>query len=110
MTIAKPLHDPLGNTIHFLPSFFDRGTPRIFEEIRPVITHPSFVILEKGKALYFFRLLNEDVNLLIETRKDNGDYLAIDCIENPSVDYISSLLQRGSLFCFPGIKPVLNSI
>lgn len=100
MKSAEPILDPLGNWIQFSASFFNQRKPRLFDELKPVIARPSFVISVKGEGLYFFRLINPDVNVLIETRANNGDYIAVDYVENPSVSYISSLLQKGSLLSF----------
>jgi hypothetical protein len=100
MKATEPVHDPLGHRIYFLPSFFYSKTTRKFDELVPVITDPAFVITVKKKALYFFKLIDPDINLVIETKARNGHFHAINCIENPTVGYISSLLEKGGLISF----------
>lgn len=100
MRATEPVHDPLGHQIHFPPSFFYSKTARGYDELIHVITDPAFIILVKKEAIYFFRLIDPDINLVIETKANNDYFLATDCIENPTVGYISSLLKKGGLISF----------
>jgi hypothetical protein len=92
-----PLQDPLGHTIH-LPAIIDskEGCSN-YEDLKQVITAPSYIIEVKKKAIYFFRRLNEQQNLLVETIATEGRYLFSKCMVNPSEQYISSLLKKGGL-------------
>jgi hypothetical protein len=103
MRLTQPIQDPMGNQVHFFPSFFEAETTRDYDELKIVITNPAFVIRVKKEAIYFFKLIRDDMNILIEVKSKDGDYIVMDCVENPTVGYISGLLKTGELLSFSGL-------
>ena len=96
----KPLKDPLGNQVLLSASF--KGALPSPEQLRAVITEPAFIIKVKAETLYFVRLVGHNLNLLIEAIAEEQRYVVINSIENPTADYISKLLEKGSLLSFWG--------
>ena len=95
----KPLKDPLGNKIRFPLEL--NVSQRSYSEIMRVITEPTFLIKEKKKKkMYFFRLINVNINLLVEVQTGGRTFVIKSCVENPSVEYIATLLRKGSLSSF----------
>lgn len=96
---VKPLQDPLGHTfvIPFLvPSCGCWST----KDLQRVITEPDFIIQGGKEAIYLIRLLESKSNLLIAASAMD-DYFVIDrCLENPTAEYISHLLEKGLFISF----------
>jgi len=94
---SKPLRDPLGNAVQ-LPSKIrcshDRG------QISQVITAPAFMIQVKNKKLCFFRLITWEINLMVVAHPVEKEFIVSACVENPTTEYISSLLRKGALISF----------
>jgi hypothetical protein len=99
MFIAKLLHDPLGNTIQ-IPGNVSQNCCRDIHEITRVITSPAFIIKERNQKIYFFKLVAWEVNVLVEVRFQKKHFVVSCCQENPSAEYISTLLKKGSLVSF----------
>lgn len=95
----KPLRDPLGNNILF-PLHQVKVLQENYSQISEVITSPAFLISEKNKKLYFFRLISENINLLVEADFVGRTFIVKTCIENPSAEYVSDLLKKGALLSF----------
>ena len=96
MLITKPLQDPLGNRITISSELIENCREGI-NRIRSVIRSPAFVIRTKNRSLYFIKLVSPGTNLLIEATFRGQEYRASNYLENPSVEYISRLLTKGSL-------------
>jgi len=58
------------------------------------------MIKERDQKIYFFRLISWEVNILVEVCLREKDFVVQSCQENPSTEYISSLLKKGDLFSF----------
>jgi hypothetical protein len=93
------LVDPMGNTVWF-PMSINSLSKRKYKAISAVITAPAFIIKEKNKALYFFRLITANTNFLIEVRLIKNEFVVNACMENPSAEYVSVLLKKGHLYSF----------
>ena len=112
MLLAKPLQDPLGNRISISNELVENCRDGL-KTIRNVITSPAFVIMTKNKSLYFIKLVSYGINLLIEARAYRQGYMARNCLENPSVEYIIlDALRPGSnyLWSFDFTKRLLNNV
>lgn len=94
------VRDPLGNSI-FIMQVPMNGLEDHIDKITGIISSPSFVINEGNQKLYYFGLIATDINLLIEAERRDADFIVAACIRNPSVNYISLLLQKGPLISFP---------
>ena len=99
MLPAKPLLDPLGNTIQ-IPEGISEECTRKITEISEVITTPNFMIRERGEKMYFFRLIAWHINMMVEVCLRENDFVVASCQENPSADFISLLLTKGNLISF----------
>lgn len=100
MLHPQPLCDPLGHTI-FIPSAISMQTYYKLNDIRNVVTSPTFIIRAGDDRLFFFRLIDWKVNMLVEVQMQKQQYIVYNCMENPSVDYVSMLLKKGPLISFP---------
>jgi hypothetical protein len=96
---SKPLRDPLGNTIQIPAGVLDHCS-RDIADISTVITAPSFIIREREEKIYFFKLITWKINMLVEACLQENDFVVQSCQENPSTEYISSLLKKGNLISF----------
>lgn len=96
--LTKPFCDPLGNLVQ-LPLIFS-NCGHSYEEISQVIQSPSFMIQQKHERLYFFRLINSGTNIVVEARLCNEQFIVNNWFENPAIEYISALLQKGALVSF----------
>jgi hypothetical protein len=99
MNSTKPLRDPLGNTIRF-PLQLLKLLRMQYAEMSKVITSPDYIINEKNNTLYFFRLINYEINMLIEAKYGEKEFVVKACIENPTTEYVSGLLEKGALLSF----------
>lgn len=99
MSPTEPLRDPLGNNVYIIPWFLTEAF-RDYARLEQIIKDPAFAIRIKNEAIYFFKLVDEDVNMVIETKFFKEELIATDCIENPTVAYISNLLKKGGLVSF----------
>ena len=94
-----PLKDPLGHTIHIPKGIFKKCC-RGYKEIKRVITAPAFLIQEREKKMYFIRLVDRNVNILVEVSCEDDSFTVLSCMQNPTPSYISTLLKKGSLISF----------
>lgn len=99
MTFPQPLRDPLGHHIQ-LPAPLSTISTREYDDISQVITTPAFVIKEQNQKLYFFRMINWELNIMVQAQLIGNLFIAIACVENPTVELISRLLKKGSLISF----------
>jgi hypothetical protein len=99
MYTLKPLRDPLGNNILF-PLQQMKFSQENYADMSKVITSPAFLISEKNKKLYFFRLIDKNINLLVEAHFIGKTFVVKTCMENPSAEYVSGLLRKGALLSF----------
>ena len=95
------LQDPLGHAVLLSPTLLGKEDWSI-EDIVKVITTPAFLIDERQEVLYFFRLLEENVNLMVEAKASPDGFVVAKYAINPSVESISVLLNKGRLISFPG--------
>lgn len=98
--MQSKLSDPFGNTIVVPGVILNNENCRSFEEIRKVITDPAFVIQIHKHELYFFRLIDMGVNILVIAKVEKLVFLVKTCMQNPTPEYISELLRKGALFPF----------
>lgn len=94
------MQDPFGHMITVPPALLSGSKIRTLHQIREVVTSPSYMIRVHEEALYFFRLLDWDVNILVEAEAENGSFVVKSCSQNPSTEYISGLLKKGGLIAF----------
>lgn len=94
----KPFCDPLGNLVQ-LPMIFS-NCGRDYDEICQVITAPSFIIFIKHEKLYFFRLIDWETNIVVEASLFDEQFVVSNWTENPTTEFVSNLLQKGSLISF----------
>jgi hypothetical protein len=99
MYSTQPLRDPLGNTIRF-PLQLLKLLQLRYAELSKVITAPDYVINEKNSKLYFFRLINYEINMLVEAKYGEKEFVVNACIVNPTTEYVSGLLRKGALLSF----------
>ena len=99
MFLTQPLRDPLGNTIQ-LPADALEHCTRGIDVITEVITMPSFIIREREERIYYFKLITLEINLLVEVALEQIGFVVQSCTENPSNEYISSLLTKGDLISY----------
>jgi hypothetical protein len=101
MVRTKAIRDPLGNLIQ-VPHHSSCSTFKLsLHDIRQVVTSPAFIIQIGLNELYFFRLLDWELNLMVEVKANNKEYIVNGCTVNPSVEFISSLLEKGKLTSLP---------
>lgn len=100
MTHRNCIQDPLGNTILVPSTLHLSEGNRILSEIRQVITTPAFVIQIEKEALYFIRSIDWEHTLMVEAKLSQSHFIVEACTQNPSPEYISSLLKRGDLISF----------
>lgn len=94
----RTMKDPLGNAIQFW--FSSEPFALCFDDIRRVVTAPAFIIQIGLEKLYFIRLLDFDLTVLIEAEAKALDFVVQACTVNPPVEYISLLLEKGRLIPF----------
>jgi hypothetical protein len=94
------LSDPLGNTVVVPAIILNSEDGRCYNDIKIVITDPAFVIEIKKEELYFFRLIDFGINILVEAKMKNSVFSVEACIENPTTEYIADLLKKGILFAY----------
>jgi hypothetical protein len=92
--------DPLGRTIHLLPSilFFENEEEGILNDVSTIIQKPALLIeAEENHQIhfYYFRSVGWNKTLLLVTRFDNGRWEAYKYEKNPPSEMLSVLLKRG---------------
>jgi hypothetical protein len=101
MLELKKVVDPLGHTIIISPDINKDSIFSTLDEIKQIISSPSYIIKLKQDVLYFFRLLDWDLNIAIEARKTTGNHYQVEnCITNPTPAFVSHLLTDGVLTSF----------
>lgn len=95
----KLIEDRLGNTI-VIDEGFHTPCNLDFDEFCKVLSRPTYIIEEKGKAINFFRLVDNNVNLLVVAERKGANYIIGKCIINPSKELIVELLSNGNLITF----------
>lgn len=98
LKLSKTIFDPLGNAVQ-LPLIFST-CGRDYNDISQVIVAPSFIIQVRDEKLYFFRLITWETNIVVEACLCSEVFLVNNWIENPTKEYVSCLLQKGSLISF----------
>jgi hypothetical protein len=99
MEPTQLINTPLGHTVLLSTSFLLHGE-RSLQDIVQVVATPVFLIKVRGEALYFFRSLDWDVNLMVEATASGKNFIVKQYLVNPSTEYISGLLAQGSLVSF----------
>ena len=99
MEPAQLIHTPSGHTVLLSASFVPDGE-RSLQDIIQVVSTPVFLIKVRGDALYFFRSVDWDVNLMVEAKASAEIFVVAQYLVNPSTEYISGLLAQGSLISF----------
>ena len=89
MAALKSLSDPFGHTIMISEK------NRHCASTEMLITSPAFIIQLGSEQLYYFRIIDWEMNMLIATKTDQAWYEAESCIQKPASDYISQLLKKG---------------
>ena len=98
MPIPNTIRDPLGNQVLLNPAF--EKDAKSMNQIRQIIASPAFIITGTDGSLYFIRKINPRLNKLIEAKCTNTCYTVHALIDNPSPEYISTLLKKGRLISF----------
>lgn len=89
MATLKCITDPLGHTI-FISSLNGKcESPEI------LITDPTFIIKLGYEELYYFRLIDWEVNMLVASKSKHQWFMAETCMQQPTADSISLLLRKG---------------
>ena len=99
LQVNQLLRDPLGNDIR-LPLWMFLYSDHDYNIFSQIITEPAFIIRVKDESLYFIRLINWNVNMLLEVKLIENEFVVSSYIENPTTEYISDLLKSGSLISF----------
>ena len=89
MAALKSLSDPFGHTIMISETNGHCASTEM------LITSPAFIIQLGPETLYYFRIIDWEMNMLIATKTDQAWYEAESCIQKPASDYISQLLKKG---------------
>ncbi len=89
MATLKCLTDPLGHSI-FISTFSGQC-----ESPEKLITNPTFIIQLGFEELYYFRMIEWEMNMLIASKNDHAKFVAESIIQQPTTDYISILLKKG---------------
>ena len=89
MATLKYLSDPLGHTIMICTM---NGHCNSTEKL---ITKPAFIIQLGPEELYYFRIIDREMNMQKATKTDQAWFVAEACIQKPTSDYISLLLNKG---------------
>lgn len=97
MVRTKTIRDPLGNLIQVPPQSSCSIFKRSLDDIRQVVTSPAFIIQIGLSELYFFRLLDWELNLMVVVKAKGTRFIVDGYTINPSVELISSLLEKGKL-------------
>lgn len=99
----KLIADPLNNKVLVEKKFSEQIKLSGMDNVtlpEEVITDPAYIIEVPSQALFYFKPIDWDMNLLIEAEAIEGVFVARHFKENPSVDYIAQLLKKGRLFRF----------
>jgi hypothetical protein len=99
-TQLKTITDPLGHKLIINPNLYSADVCKDFEEVAQVILSPDFIITVKQEANYYFRLLEWEMNIVIESKLIDGNFIAEKTIVNPTTDFVSGLLKKGMLTTF----------
>ena len=89
MATLKCLTDPLGHTIMISKINGQCNSPE------KLITSPAFIIQLGSEQLYYFRIIDWEMNMLIANKTDLKVFVAESCIQKPASDYITQLLNNG---------------
>ena len=96
LTIVK---DPQGNSI-VIPSKYLDSVSIYSGFIKEILTDPSYMINIACEGIYFFKLINWQINCMVHTRREGHCFIVEDCVENPTEDFVSNLLKKGSITSF----------
>lgn len=89
MATLKCLTDPLGHTI-FISTFSGQcDSPEL------LVISPAFIIQLGFEELYYFRMIEWEMNMLIASKTDHAWFVAESVMQQPTTDYISLLLKKG---------------
>jgi hypothetical protein len=99
-TQFKTLTDPIGHKLIVNPRLYTADGCKDFEEVAQIILSPDFIITIKEEANYYFRLLEWEMNIVIEAKEINGYFVAEKSLLNPTSEYVSDLLKEGMLTTF----------
>lgn len=99
MSVFHTIQDPLGNQVRLNPDMLNNDES-FSGQLQEIVSSPSFVIQVTNKSLYFIRKVNPDLNILVEARYIESSYVIHSLINNPTVQYISDLLNKGNLIAF----------
>ena len=89
MATLKSLSDPFGHTIMISETNGHCASTEM------LITSPAFIIQLGSEQIYYFRIIDWEMNMLIANKTDLKVFVAESCIQKPASDYITQLLNNG---------------
>lgn len=96
------IRDPLGNQIH-LPDYLGKlelegNAGDIYDDVSAVIQSPAMIIKinkEDGFELNYYRSVGWKMTLLIVAVFEENKWRAVECIQNPDVSLLKTLMSEG---------------
>ncbi|MBB1286880.1 hypothetical protein HRH25_21035 [Flavisolibacter sp. BT320] len=95
------IYDPTDRNV-FLPNDLclkqEKAEPTLplpLNDYQRVIETPACIIEMSPEHIFYFRSVDWNFTVLIEVIFEQGDWIAVNCLKNPSAPYISVLLKRG---------------
>ncbi len=100
MLSVQSIQDPLGHTILISLEFLNINMSMPLQELKNVISTPAFIIQVEKARLYYFKIIKQGMNIMIEVIIKEEKYFVKACKENPSIEFISGLIKNGSIISF----------
>ena len=95
------IYDPTDRNV-FLPNDLclkqEKAEPTLplpLNDYQRVIETPACIIEMSPEHIFYFRSVDWNFTVLIEVIFTQGDWIAVNCLKNPSASYISALLKEG---------------
>jgi hypothetical protein len=73
----------------------DPPLPLPIDDYQRVIETPACIIEMSPERIFYVRSVDWNFTVLIEVILEKGQWIAINCLKNPSASFISALLKEG---------------
>lgn len=92
--------DPKGNHVLIPADYLEAKNRSYFGYIQETLTAPAFMLDIASIGIYYFKLINWQVNFMVQTRLNGSYFIVEECIENPTEDFVMDLLNKGGITSF----------
>ncbi|HEV7330496.1 MAG TPA: hypothetical protein VGN63_05600 [Flavisolibacter sp.] len=69
--------------------------PLPIDDCQRVIETPACIIEMSPERIFYFRSVDLNCTVLIEVIFEQGQWIAVNCLKNPSTPFITALLKEG---------------